>query len=127
MIVAGIGCRTGCGADEIVTLIGEAVSRAGIANCRFTALAIPAFKADEAGLREAAERLSLPLLTISDQAMKAVEPECPTRSDKVRDATGFASVAEAAALAAAGPGGRLVQPRISSAMATCALAESGAR
>ncbi len=127
MIVAGIGCRSGCGADEIVDLIGEAVTRAGIANCRFTALATAAFKTEEPGLREAAERLSLPLLPISETALKDMEPHCPTRSDKALEATGHASVAEAAALAAAGPGARLVLPRIQSAMATCALAERASR
>jgi cobalt-precorrin 5A hydrolase len=38
--------------------------------------------------------------------------------------TGLASVAEAAALAAAGPDSRLLLPRISGARATCALAIS---
>jgi cobalt-precorrin 5A hydrolase len=57
--------------------------------------------------------------------MKAAEPRCPTRSDKALETTGFSSVAEAAALAAAGAGGILVLPRISSAKATCALAERG--
>jgi len=123
MIVAGIGCRKGCGADEIVTLIRAAVERAGIANCRFTALAAPAFKADEAGPREAAERLGLPLLRIGEQALKAAEPRCPTHSEAALEATGFASVAEAAALAAAGADARLVLPRIASGAATCALAE----
>jgi len=123
MIVAGIGCRSGCDAAEIVTLVRDAVARSGIANCRFTALAAPAFKAREPGPREAADRMNLPLLLISDEAMKAAEPGCVTRSDKALDATGFASVAEAAALAAAGADSRLVLPRIASAMATCALAE----
>ncbi|WP_436638567.1 cobalamin biosynthesis protein [Microbaculum sp. FT89] len=127
MIVAGIGCRKGCGADEIVALIEDAVKRAGIANCRFTALAAPRFKDAEPGPREAADRMNLPLLLIEEQAMKAVEPRCPTRSETALKATGFASVAEAAALAAAGTEGRLVLPRISSAMATCALAERGPR
>ncbi|MCT8971891.1 cobalamin biosynthesis protein [Microbaculum marinisediminis] len=127
MIVAGIGCRKGCGADEIVALIEDAVKQAGIANCKFTALAAPRFKDDEPGPREAAERMNLPLLLIDEKAMKAVEPRCPTRSETALKATGFASVAEAAALAAAGTDGRLVLPRISSAMATCALAERGPR
>lgn len=127
MIVAGIGCRAGCDADEIVALIDQAVAKAGIANCKFTALAIPAFKANEPGPRVAAERLGLPLLPIGDQAMRDAEPRCPTRSEKVREVTGLASIAEAAALAAAGTGGRLVLPRIASARATCALAERGPR
>jgi cobalt-precorrin 5A hydrolase len=123
MIVAGLGCRKGCDADEIVALIEAAVKKARIAKCRFTALATPTFKADEAGLRAAAERLALPLLLIDADAIRSAEPRCKTHSDAVLEATGFSSVAEAAALAAAGPASRLVLPRISSARATCALAE----
>jgi cobalt-precorrin 5A hydrolase len=40
----------------------------------------------------------------------------------VAAAVGVGSVAEAAALAAAGPAGRLALPRIAGAAATCALA-----
>lgn len=127
MIVAGIGCRAGCDGDEIVALIGEAVAKAGIASCRFTALAVPVFKANEPGPRQAAERLGLPLLPVEETAMRDAEPRCPTRSHRALDATGFSSVAEAAALAAAGVGGRLILARISSARATCALAERGPR
>jgi cobalt-precorrin 5A hydrolase len=48
-----------------------------------------------------------------------------TRSAASRAARGTGSVAEAAALAAAGPGARLLGPRVVSGdgMATCALAE----
>jgi cobalt-precorrin 5A hydrolase len=123
MIVAGIGCRKGCSADEIIALVGLAVERAGIANCRFTALAAPAFKAREPGLGEAAARLALPLLFVDEGDMKAAEPHCQTRSKAALEATGFASVAEAAALAVAGTGASLVLPRIDSERATCALAQ----
>lgn len=127
MIVAGIGCRKGCAADEIVALVRRAVAEAGAAHCRLTALAAPAFKRAEPGLCEAATILALPLLHVGDDRLKAVQAECPTRSAPALAATGHGSVAEAAALAAAGPGARLVLARISSAAATCALAERGPR
>lgn len=127
LVVAGLGCRRGCAAGEIVALVGTAIDRArdhaGIGRCRVTALAAPAFKKDTPALLDAATDLGLPLLWIEEAAMHAAEPRCETRSDKAREATGFASVAEAAALAAAGPGSRLMLPRINSGAATCALAE----
>ncbi len=48
-----------------------------------------------------------------------------TRSERVAERFGTGSVAEAAALAAAGPGARLVAPRVVSTdgMATAAIAE----
>ena len=48
-----------------------------------------------------------------------------TRSARIEALRGVGSLAEAAALAAAGPQGRLVLPRIASAGATCALATLG--
>jgi cobalt-precorrin 5A hydrolase len=123
MIVAGIGCRRLCPAEDIMDLVHQASAQAGR---RATALAAPAFKDAEPGLHEAAARLGLPLLRVADAALRQAQPACPTRSPAAMRATGFASVAEAAALAAAGPGGRLVLARIANGRATCALAEGGA-
>ena len=96
------------------------VRQAGI---RATALAIPDFKAAEAGPREAARQLGVALILIDAPALAAAQPRCVTRSSRVEQITGFASVAEASALAAAGPGGRLLRARIAGPRATCALAE----
>ena len=84
----------------------------------------PAFKAEEAGLHEAASRLNRPLRLIAAEKLAELAPLCPTRSMAAWRAYGIASIAESAALAAAGPGGRLILPRITSARATCALAEA---
>jgi len=116
MIVAGIGCRRDCPADDIVALMRRAESL-----CRTVdALAAPAFKRHEPGLHEAAARLGLPLRFIPDAALQAAQPHCPTRSQTAAAATGFASIAEAAAI---GDGGTLLLPRIAAARATCAIAE----
>ncbi len=111
MIVAGIGCRRGCSAEEIVALVRSA----GPAE----ALAAPAFKRDEPGLHEAARQLGLELRFVTDEDLAAVQKLCVTRSAAAERATGHASIAEAAALAG---GGVLLRPRIASANATCALA-----
>jgi len=118
-VVAGIGCRPLCAAEEIEALLRRAEVLAG---CRATRLAIPDFRAGAAGPCEAARHLGLPLHTIPRPALEAEQPRCPTRSGASLRATGLASVAEAAALALAGAGGRLALPRIASANATCALA-----
>jgi cobalt-precorrin 5A hydrolase len=60
---------------------------------------------------------------VTRAALRGAQGRCLTRSDIAREATGFASVAEACALAAAGDAGRLILPRIANARATCALAE----
>lgn len=120
-VIAGVGCRTGCTAAAIVALVQDASARAGRA---VAALAAPEFKQDEAGLREAARRLALPLLLVGPEDLAAAQPDCPTGSPAAERATGFASVAEGSALAASGPGGRLLLARIAGGGATCALAEA---
>ncbi len=118
-MVAGLGCRHGVAAAAVIELVREAGARAG---ARPVLLAIPCFKRDEPGLLEAARALRLPLLRVTGADLRAEQPRCVTRSDRVADAVGVRSVAEACALAAAGPAGRLILPRIARAGVTCALA-----
>jgi cobalt-precorrin 5A hydrolase len=117
MIVAGLGCRRGCTAADLVAAVRLAERSAGVAAA---ALAAPRFKAHEGGLHAAAAALGLPLLLVEEEGMRAVQPRCPTRSDVALAATGLASVAEGAALAVSG--GKLVLPRVAVGGATCALA-----
>lgn len=122
-IVAGVGCRAGTASAELLALIDRALDEANLEPSALAALAAPDFKGAEAGLAEAASRLGVPLLLQDRVALEAVAPLCPTRSDAAERAHGIASIAEGAALAAAGPGARLVLPRIHSRAATCALAQ----
>jgi cobalt-precorrin 5A hydrolase len=121
VIVAGIGCRRDCPAADIVAAIRQAEAVSGHV---VTALAAPRFKAEEAGLSEATGLLSLSLTLVDDAALTAVQPRCVTISATAERHTGFASVAEAAALAAAGSEARLCLARIAVGGATCALAEA---
>ncbi len=126
-IAAGIGCRAGCPGAEIAGLIRAAFDEAALdeAARRSVQLAAPMRKRNESGMAEAARLLALPLQFVDDSALAAVQDRVRTRSARVEAAVGVASVAEAAALAAAGPGSTLVLPRRSTQRATCALAISG--
>jgi cobalt-precorrin 5A hydrolase len=126
IVAAGLGCRKGCSAEEIVTLVTTAMEKAGLAMDELSGLFTPAFKHGETGVAAAARSLGVPLVLIPEPVMKAAEPRAITRSERVIALTGLASVAETAALAGAGPMSRLVQPRIGSRNATCAIAVSGA-
>ncbi len=116
MIVAGIGCRRDCPAETILALIATL-------HHPIDALAAPQAKCAEPGLQTSARHLGLPLHPISHEALLAVQPLCPTSSLRALEETGIASVAEGCALAAAGPGAKLILPRIANAAATLALAE----
>ena len=124
IIAAGLGCRKGCGSEEIVALVRLALQEAGLEAAALSGLFAPAFKHGESGLAQAAERLGVPLVLIPEAVLKAAEPRVLTTSERVVALTGLASVAETAALAGAGPTSRLVRPRIASASATCAIAIS---
>lgn len=116
-VIAGVGCRAGAGADAILAVIARA-----LAGRAATAIATAIFKAREPGLIEAAARLGLPLLAVDDAALAAAQYRCVTRSARVEAATGHASIAEAAAMAAAGPSAALILPRITDGAVTVALA-----
>ncbi|TWA55056.1 cobalt-precorrin 5A hydrolase [Azospirillum baldaniorum] len=126
-IAAGIGCRAGCPGAEIAGLVRAAFEEAALDEGARHAvqLAAPMRKRNEAGVAEAARLLALPLRFVDDSALAAVQDRVQTRSARVEAAVGVASVAEAAALAAAGPGSTLLLPRRSTPSATCALAISG--
>lgn len=119
MIVAGIGCTTLCPAADIVAAIRMAAAQSG---ATVTVVAAPRFKSGHAALRAAARELGLDIVLIDDGALRAVQPDCPTHSEAALRSTGLGSVAEAAALAAAGPQARLILARLIHGGATCALA-----
>jgi len=120
MIAAGLGIRPGCDADELVTLVLRAAGEARPPSL----LAVPWFRADHPGLRQAARHLALPVVIVAEEALRAVQDCCPTRSARAAASVGFASVAEGCALAAGGAGARLLLPRIASGSASCAVASA---
>jgi cobalt-precorrin 5A hydrolase len=117
MIVAGFGFRRAATAESLLDALDKArgpQAPALLATAEDKAAA-PAFQALSA-------RLGLPIHAVTLDALSQVGT--PTRSATVRALRGSGSVAEAAALVAAGPGASLLGPRAVSAdrMATCALA-----
>lgn len=119
MIAAGFGFRSSATAESL----RDALERAAGGH-RVTLLAAPADKADADALRSLADALGVPVVAIAAAELAATDT--PSRSPRVIAARGTGSVAEAAALAAAGRAGpaRLPGPRVVSAdrLATCAIA-----
>ncbi len=123
MIVAGVGFRRGTPAGDIEAVVALALDRLGLAAEKLDALATLAEKAGEAGMHDVSRRLSLPVVACSREAMLAIGDRVVTMSPRARAAVGVPSVAEAAALVAAGPSAVLLLPRVATASATCAIAE----
>jgi cobalt-precorrin 5A hydrolase len=122
MIVAGVGCRRGTPAPEIEAAIRAALAKAGLATGTLGAIATIAAKHDEAGIEAAAAHFGVSVVLVADSELKSASERTQTKSERVLALTGVPSVAEAAALAAAGPSARLIGPRLALGAATCALA-----
>ncbi|HEY1736375.1 MAG TPA: cobalamin biosynthesis protein [Methylovirgula sp.] len=122
MIAIGIGCRSGTRKEVIILLIRDTLARESLPVHGATLFTYEG-KKNEAGLVAAAEALTLPLRFLSLEALRAVADKITIRSEAAQNALGLPSVAEAAALAGAGEGARLLVPRIKGEGATCAIAE----
>jgi cobalt-precorrin 5A hydrolase len=118
MRVAGIGFRGAAPLASLRAALEAAGGPAGLA-----ALATVATKAEAPELRALARDLDLPIRAIPGPDLAA--QVTLTRSPRVEALHGTGSLAEAAALAAAGPGARLLGPRATApdGMATAAIAE----
>lgn len=115
-LVVGVGASTGAPGTAAAELLGPALAGAGLD---------PA----AVGLVATVDRRAAdPVVTELGQPVRAFTPselagvEVPNPSDVVAAEVGTPSVAEAAALLAAGPGGELVVPKVKGATATVAVA-----
>jgi len=124
MIVAGIGCRKGTAAAAIEAAINAALARAGVAADALALIATSAAKRKEPGIADAAARLGLAVVFIPQCDLEAGAHRGEMHSQRVMALTGVPSVAEAAALAAAGAAAKLLAARIAIGPVTCALAEA---
>jgi len=118
MRVAGLGFRK----EATIESLREALAAAGGA-CGLDALATATDKADAAIIVSLACELGLTIKPVPAEILAGVETS--TRSSRIETMFGTGSLAEAAALAAAGQGARLVAERVISRdkAATAAIAE----
>lgn len=115
MRIAGLGFRRGVSAESLAAALRL------VGTC--DALATAEDKAQEPGLLRLANDLKMKVHAVSRAMLTAQGIE---GSARVEALYGTGSVAEAAALAAAGPGARLIVPKRSGpdGMAVAAIAES---
>ncbi|MGF6312293.1 cobalt-precorrin 5A hydrolase [Bradyrhizobium sp. i1.8.4] len=118
MKVAGLGFRRG----STVTSLREALDAAGGSE-GLAAVATVSDKADAVALKALAQELGVPIRGIPAAILAKIKTA--TQSEFIRARFGTGSIAEAAAVAAAGRGARLIARRATSQdrMATAAIAE----
>jgi cobalt-precorrin 5A hydrolase/precorrin-3B C17-methyltransferase len=122
LLALGVGAARGAPADELVALAHEALRAAGLAADAVACVVSVDLKADEPAVHTLAQAFSVPARFFSREQLAVEADRVPSPSSAVARAIGIASVAEAAALAAAGPGGRLLVAKRKSPHATVAIA-----
>ncbi len=122
MIIAGVGCRRGADADSIEAVLIEALCAFNIEARDLSLIVTETCKGSEPGIRVCAERRGLQLALVPVSDLVRVADRVITRSERAERAKGVPSIAEAAALAVAGPNGRLLGARVANGVATCAIA-----
>jgi len=126
VVAIGVGCRAGVAGETIAALARRALAEAGAPEGEMRMFTLAA-KAGEPGLIEAARLLGATLTPLTLEALEAEAERIVTPSAPARARFGAPNIAEAAALAGAGSGGRLLSPRLAADGATCAVALSRAR
>ncbi|MBN9057268.1 MAG: hypothetical protein BGO06_01640 [Shinella sp. 65-6] len=117
-LVLGLGCERGTPPAELVDLAVSVIDRPEAVAFVATLDA----RAAEPAMHAVARHFSVPLVTFSAARLEAETPRLANPSDLVFAHAGCHGVAEAAALAQAGDGGRLVVEKTKSAHATVAVA-----
>jgi cobalt-precorrin 5A hydrolase len=126
LVAIGVGCRAGVEARAIVALARRALAETGAPEGERRMFTL-ADKADEPGLIEAARLIGAVLTPLPLEALKAQASRILTSSAAAQSRFGAPNIAEAAALAGAGEGSRLLAPRLAADGATCAVALSSDR
>lgn len=117
----GVGLRRGASAEEIVTLARSVATRHNVDPGRLTLFTLDS-KAEEHGVLEAARELGVALEFLTLPEIASRNEDGITRSNRIEARFGVGSICEAAALAGAGPGARLVAARSTTGRVACALA-----
>ncbi|HUH49372.1 MAG TPA: cobalamin biosynthesis protein [Mycoplana sp.] len=123
-LVLGLGCERGTCSTEVVALAEQALRSAGFDATALTMIVSLDTRADEPAIQAAARHFSVPFRTFDPATLEAETWRLANPSEVVFRHTGCHGVAEASALAAAGPDSRLVVPKVKSAHATAAVAQS---
>jgi cobalt-precorrin 5A hydrolase / precorrin-3B C17-methyltransferase len=118
-LAVGIGCERGTSVEEVQELIAATLAEHNLSPHSIATFASIELKEDEAAL----SALQNVVYFTADE-LNAQTPRIATPSSYVADTVGTPSVAEAAALAAAGDEASLIVPKTKSKRATIAIAEA---
>ena len=124
VLALGVGCERGVEAAELGDLARKTLAGQGLAAAAVSCVASLDLKAGEPAVHALAAGLGAPARFFDAAALEALTPRLANPSEAVFQAVGCHGVAEAAALAAAGPGASLIVAKTRSPRATCAVAQA---
>jgi cobalt-precorrin 5A hydrolase / precorrin-3B C17-methyltransferase len=119
VLTVGIGCERGTSIEEVRTLIDETFAKHNLSQLAISTFGSIDVKEDETALSALENVVFFSAEDLNKQQGRIENP-----SAYVEDAVGTPSVAEAAALAAAGDEATLIVPKTKSKRATIAIAEA---
>jgi cobalt-precorrin 5A hydrolase/precorrin-3B C17-methyltransferase len=121
-LAVGVGCERGTSPQEVADLVGQTLRANNLSPNSIACYASIELKEDEPAITSLAERTRVRFFRSEELARQSGRIANP--SALVERETGTPSVAEAAALAAAGPDTELIVAKTKSKRATCAIARS---
>ncbi|WP_294159768.1 cobalt-precorrin 5A hydrolase [uncultured Selenomonas sp.] len=121
-LIAGVGCRKDTSRDDIEAALKDATKRIGLPIWGIEAIASTVVKREERGLLDLAEMLKCPIQFFDNDKLAHVIKQYDLReSPFVKKTIGVGNVAEAAALAEAGPHARIALGKTKYEKVTVAL------
>ncbi len=121
VLTVGLGCERGTEPQEVRNLVTSTLAAHNLSRLAVSTFASIDVKEDEPAIADLFN-----VVFFSAEELKSFGAQVPNPSEHVADAVGTPSVAEAAALAAAGPGGELIVAKTKSKRATIAIARAPA-
>ena len=123
-LALGVGCERGIRPDELIALATGTLAARNLSTMAVAGVFSLDLKSDEAAVLALGRALAVPVRFFSAEELAAETPRLANPSEIVRREVGVAGVAEAAALAAAGPHASLLVEKTRSARATLAVARA---
>lgn len=121
----GVGHETGADLAAALALVQQCCRQAGLTPGEIAAIASLESKAADGIVDGLGRQFGCAVQYFTAAALEAETPRLLNPSDQVFEAVGCHGVAEAAALAAAGPVASLIVPKTKGGRVTCAIARRG--
>jgi cobalamin biosynthesis protein CbiG len=122
-LVVGVGARPGTAAEDLMAAVAGALAEVNLPVADVGVLATIDRRAGEAGVLAVAASRRWKVVSLTSDELASIDVR--EKNERVAAAVSTGSVAEAAAIAAAGPGGVLILPKRIAGGVTVAIARTG--